>query len=199
MISKKAIKYCMERNYFRDGVFEVDGETSYNCHSLMTQIFSDLKLQFNSTEELVEFIHNQQIIILLTSCSKLIQNHSDEFGTLLKKLIDQTEHLRIIIVYEQQNLKISGHSLTNKVHVQPLRKQMACKFLRSYDKNGEIFGETENDQLLDNKIFEHQLSNSQLLDIFNLLKSNKSWNDITSIFQKQKNDSEDPSDYKQHI
>lgn len=30
ILAKKAVKYCIERNYFRDGAYDIEVGTSYN-------------------------------------------------------------------------------------------------------------------------------------------------------------------------
>ena len=39
LVSKMAVKYCIERNYFRDGSYCIEANMNHNCQSFMNSVF----------------------------------------------------------------------------------------------------------------------------------------------------------------
>lgn len=51
-----AVKYCIERNFFREGWYEVDASTSHNCQSLINSLFNVMRLSINSLDDLIDML-----------------------------------------------------------------------------------------------------------------------------------------------
>ena len=69
--------------------------------------------------------------------------------------------------------------LENIIKLEPLNRLYAAKVLRSYDKNNEVFIAKEAEDLKNHSIFDNQLTNQQILDIYMLLKSEKTLDEIS--------------------
>ena len=113
----------------------------------------------------------------------MLENDKENFQNLLTYLIENTNYLKIIlIVDDEQTFSVRTDGLENIIKLEPLNRLYAAKVLRSYDKNNEMFIAKDVDDLKNHPIFDNQLTNQQLLDIYMLLKSEKTLDDISKIF-----------------
>jgi hypothetical protein len=76
--------------------------------------------------------------------------------------------------------------LVNIVKIEPLKKKNAVRFLQSFDKTGEMFGNIPQEELLKHRLFEQPLTNQQVVDIYMLAKSDKTLDQISEIFDLQR-------------
>ena len=87
----------------------------------------------------------------------------------------------MLIIDQDTPFEIRTERLENIIKLEPLNRFFAAKVLKSYDKNSELFMTQEGD-LKNHTIFDNQLTNQQILDIYMLLKSDKTLDDISKIF-----------------
>lgn len=65
LIIRMAVKYCIERNFFKDGFFEIDLGMHHNCHSFMNSLFQAMKVHITDLDDLIEMIESWNVIFLL--------------------------------------------------------------------------------------------------------------------------------------
>ena len=105
---------------------------------------------------------------------------------------DEARDLQIIMNVDGEiDLKLPF--IEDQIKIDPLSKANQIRFLKSFDKSNEIFNRLQIQELQNHALFNNNLNNQQIFDIFKLLKSNKSLDEINQIFEK---DNEVENKYK---
>ncbi len=68
VVAQKAVDYCVERTFFKDGAFEVDGSMRKSTQGLITAVFSSLRMNLSSIEEFLDLVQNNSIVFILNNC-----------------------------------------------------------------------------------------------------------------------------------
>ena len=97
-IAEYAIKYCMDRNFFQDGVYQVETRTINSCQGFLNLLFECMRLQTDTLEDLIEIIEYSHIILYINQCNDLIENDGEQFVNILEKLLGSTQYLQIVII-----------------------------------------------------------------------------------------------------
>ena len=97
-IARYAIKYVMNRHFFEDGAFYVDGSNKYSSSELLVGIGKSLQLVTNDKQDIVDMIRKFKILLLIDNSSLVIGNDFENLKDLLFFLIESTEHLKILLI-----------------------------------------------------------------------------------------------------
>ena len=60
-----ALKYCVDRGYFKDGVFNVELGARKTCHGFLKQLYESMRLKLDKLEDLIEIIKNSDIVLYI--------------------------------------------------------------------------------------------------------------------------------------
>ena len=180
MIIKSAIKYCMDRNLFKDGFIDVNAAMNFNSLSFKKNLFNQMKLQITKLEDLIDIVHDWQFILMISSCDALLKNSLNDFTKILTQLHTSCPGIHIILNIED-NIDLQLPFDIESIHIKCLQKPDMIRFLKSFDKSNEIFKHISDEELESHELFKNELSNQQIFTIFKLLKSNKSLDEIAKI------------------
>lgn len=187
VIAKKAVRYCIERNFFPDGAINIEAGPSYNCQNFLNLFCQKLRLNINHLDDIIDYVHMQRMVLIISECDSLLKNNRTEFINLVVNIHDHTKYLKIILITSlKEDFTIPGCKTSSYVSVKPLHRVNAVRFLRSLDQQGEVMGMIDEQH----SIFDSQLTNQKLQDIFMLLKSNKTFEEVVQILQKEQEQQE---------
>ena len=136
-----AIKYCCERNFLRDGAYQVVVETSHNCDGFLNNLFQTMRLNIYHIEDLIECIKNLHLVLLISMAADIIKNDRTNFEKMLSHLLENTNYLKIIVIidYGLKNISLRSDKYVTSIHIEPLNNYYAAKLLKQYDRKNEIF------------------------------------------------------------
>jgi len=84
-IAQYAIKYCTNRNYFKDGAYEIKVDSRQNHAGFLNQLFQTLlsRKSIKNIEDLIGCIKDRNIVLIIYNCDKIFKNDRDLFEKLL--------------------------------------------------------------------------------------------------------------------
>lgn len=166
----QAVRYCTERNYFRDGATCLEIENQTSCTSFQNLLFKRLRLEIKHIDDLFFIIQDWDMVLIINDCEHLLLNQTSEFQKILTGLIEKTTNLKIVLVLKEEvDVQINGASLSNKVIIKPLKKQDAVRYFKGIDKDNLLPSE---EILQKDELFDKELSNEELMDIYQHWMSN---------------------------
>ena len=119
-----------------------------------------MRLNIQNKEDLIDFIKNHHLVILISQTSDLLQNDKENFQNLLTYLIENTNYLKIMLLIDPHTpFVIRTERMENNIKLEPLNRFYAAKVLKSYDKNNDIFITKDDSDLNNHSIFDNQLTN----------------------------------------
>ena len=65
----QAINYCIERNHFPDGAYQIEARNIEDCHTFLSELFYDMKLSHledQTKDTLYESIAKEKLVLLIT-------------------------------------------------------------------------------------------------------------------------------------
>lgn len=99
-----------------------------------------MRLNIQSKEDLIDFIKNHHLVILIGQTSDLLQNDKENFQNLLTYLIENTNYLKIMLLIDPHTpFAIRTERMENNIKLEPLNRFYAAKVLKSYEKNNDIY------------------------------------------------------------
>lgn len=179
----QAVRYCTERNYFRDGATCLEIENQSSCTSFQSMLYKRLRLDIKHIDDLFFIIQDWDMVLIINDCEQLLQNQAVEFQKILTGLIEKTTNLKIVLVLKEEvDVQINGTSLTNKVVIKPLKKHDAVRYFKGIDKDNLLPSE---EILQKDELFDKELSNEELMDIYqHWMSSPQSFNLIQMELRK---------------
>jgi len=73
-IGGHAIKYCLERNFFEDGAYQIDMDQRNTCEGFVSLLYQAMRLEPDSLDDLIEIIQQSHIVLFLRGCNSVITN-----------------------------------------------------------------------------------------------------------------------------
>lgn len=107
-LAKFAVKYATDRYYLEDGAFYINIENQKSESTLLYQICKKIGyIGFGNSdlEQAIEQIKNQRILFLIDNCDTIIDKGEQKFLRLLKKFIDGTISLKIILITNREEIQ----------------------------------------------------------------------------------------------
>lgn len=165
-LTMNAVKYCVERNMFNDGAFNIDNEGNSSTQTFLNLVFQTLRLEKTNLDELTDYIHQSNMVFVMYDLLPLfekVDKERNQFLSILENLICRTVHLKIVLIFEM-NIEIKIQSMPNidSVEIKPLQKKEAIRFFKAIDKDGIL----PEDHVLTRESFFEQRSNQELMDIY---------------------------------
>jgi DNA repair ATPase RecN len=132
VVAIQAIKYCSDRNFLRDGAYQIIVESSHNCDGFLNNLFQTMRLNIYHVEDLIECIKNLHIVLMISKTREIINNDRANFEKMLSHLLENTNYLKIIVIidYGQNNLKLRSDKYVTSIHIEPLNNYYAAKLLK---------------------------------------------------------------------
>jgi hypothetical protein len=122
-ITIQAVKYCIQRGYFKNGAYSVDTEDTNNCHTFLNLLYKKMKLNIDNVDDLCSNIDNFDMIILINDCQHILANKKEKpkFERILQELLEKTKRLKLIIVHEGKvEITVNGMPASNCIEIKPL-------------------------------------------------------------------------------
>ena len=73
-----AVKYCIERHFFKDGAFNIDIVESTSCHSFLNMVFKRFKLEIDNLDDLCQIIENLDMILIFNDCQEILADKREK-------------------------------------------------------------------------------------------------------------------------
>lgn len=121
-IAKYSVKYCLDRNCYKDGAYSIEAGSISSCQGLQSKLFQSMELELDNADEFSELIKYSSVVLLIDECSELIRNDELKLIDFIVKLLNNTQYLKILLVTDD-SVNIQFPSIHHHViHVEPLQK-----------------------------------------------------------------------------
>ena len=98
-------------------------------------------------------------------------------------MIDKTENLKIVLVSDYGSYLDMPDRYNNSIEIKTLEKFYAARLLKLLDKSSQLLGNIELKTLIASPIFNYHLTNLQIKEIYQLLKSKKNLDEVAEIVE----------------
>lgn len=120
-------------------------------------IYQKMRLEISSLNDFTDILKDSEIVIIFSDLRNVFSKFKEEFVDILIKILDQTNHLKIVLV-AGADLKINcnGYQVKECISIGPLKKSDAIRFFLSQDKEDNLLKEEE---IKKDELFLKNLSN----------------------------------------
>jgi len=100
-IGNYALKYCLDRGYYKNGVYEI--QIGSNFQSIFDKIGRILRLKEKpqNVHDLQQMLDDKHIALFFHSFSELLPNEISELVSILEEVLEFTSYLKILVAVDE--------------------------------------------------------------------------------------------------